>query len=70
MSKDGEQGAGPPRLSAHGQQAEAQRRKREAAALRENLARRKAQQRARHAPPAAGSPATPASKSGGSDSRD
>jgi hypothetical protein len=36
-----------PSLSGRGQQAEAQRREREAAALRENLARRKAQQRLR-----------------------
>jgi hypothetical protein len=41
-----------PNVSPRGQQLEAERREREAAALRENLARRKAQQRARRLPPA------------------
>ena len=40
-----------PILSERGQQAEAERRRREAASLRENLAKRKAQQRSRHATP-------------------
>ena len=40
-----------PNVSPRGQQLEAERRQREAAALRENLARRKAQQRARRLPP-------------------
>jgi len=39
-----------PNVSPRGQQLEAERRRREAAALRENLARRKAQQRARRQP--------------------
>lgn len=44
-----------PRLTPRTQQMEAERRQREAAALRENLARRKAQQRARRdREPAAG----------------
>ena len=45
-----------PRMTPRAQQMEAARREREAAALRENLARRKAQQRARQVqqPPAAG----------------
>jgi len=43
--------ANRPILSERGQQAEAQRRRREAVALRENLAKRKAQQRSRHAAP-------------------
>jgi hypothetical protein len=42
-----------PNVSARGQQLEAERRQREAAALRENLARRKAQQRARRLAPSA-----------------
>lgn len=52
MAKHDERpGTGKPRA----QQMEAQRREREAAALRENLARRKAQQRARRdRPPGAG----------------
>ena len=44
-----------PHLTPRAQQMEAERREREAAALRENLARRKAQQRARRIrPPAPG----------------
>jgi hypothetical protein len=44
-----------PTVSQRGQKLEAERREREAAALRENLARRKAQQRARRLPPLADS---------------
>jgi len=46
----------PPRLSSDGRQAAAERFEREAAALRENLMKRKRQQRARKEPakPAAG----------------
>jgi hypothetical protein len=48
------QGPGPaghqPVQSKRGQLAEAERRRREAAALRENLAKRKAQQRSRRRP--------------------
>jgi len=43
--------ANRPILSGRGQQAEAERRRREAVALRENLAKRKAQQRSRLATP-------------------
>ena len=46
-----------PALSAHGQRVEAERRAREAAALRENLARRKAQRRSRRGGEPAGGPA-------------